>query len=81
MQENAAKDSAACPFMKKPFEDCYCAKSDSTYIEKVLNFCGGNYGQCEIYRRTTGEQEKLNQERRKEVLGDLDGWKLPITGH
>jgi hypothetical protein len=60
--DNAEK---ACPFMKTPFDACYCAKNGSPVIEQVLNFCGGNYRQCEIY--------KSNRHRAREIRAGVIG--------
>ncbi len=41
--------SRLCPYVSKPFENCYCTSTSSAVVESTINFCGGNYKQCEIY--------------------------------
>lgn len=49
-----------CPFVMDPFDDCLCINMDSQNIEATLHYCGGNYGQCEIYAGRDGRKEKKN---------------------
>ena len=46
--------SHMCPFVSKPFENCYCTSTSSMVVESTINFCGGNYKQCEIYGKNKG---------------------------
>jgi hypothetical protein len=41
--------SKLCPFIQKPFNDCYCTSTSSLYAEATIYFCGGHYQACEIY--------------------------------
>jgi len=43
-----------CPFVSKPFEDCYCASTSSMVVESTILFCGGEFQKCEIYCRHLG---------------------------
>lgn len=43
-----------CPFVSRPFEDCYCASTSSTVVEWTILFCGGDFEKCEVYCRHTG---------------------------
>lgn len=43
-----------CPFVSRPFEDCYCASTSSMVVESTILFCGGDFQKCEIYGRYKG---------------------------
>lgn len=45
-----------CPFINMPFEGCYCTSTSSLYTEATINFCGGNFKQCEIYGKFAGSK-------------------------
>ncbi|MGC2061601.1 MAG: hypothetical protein WA610_01390 [Thermodesulfovibrionales bacterium] len=38
-----------CPFVSRPFKDCYCASTSSMVVESTILFCGGDFQKCEIY--------------------------------
>lgn len=40
-----------CPFVANPMPDCHCAQMTSLRIPHILDRCGGNFENCEIYRR------------------------------
>ncbi len=40
-----------CPFVANPMPDCHCAQLTSLHIPQILDLCGGNFENCEIYRR------------------------------
>jgi len=40
-----------CPFILNPFNECYCASTNSMFTEATINYCGGNYKNCEIYQK------------------------------
>jgi hypothetical protein len=42
-----------CPFVSRPFEECYCASTSSMVVESTILFCGGDFQKCEIYGRHT----------------------------
>jgi hypothetical protein len=44
-----------CPFIRKPFDACYCASTSSIYTEATIHYCGGNFEQCEIYKENVGQ--------------------------
>ena len=39
-----------CPFVRQPFEECYCNSMNSQDIEKALFLCGASYKTCEVYK-------------------------------
>lgn len=43
-----------CPFVSRPFEECYCASTSSMVVESTILFCGGDFQKCEIYCRHKG---------------------------
>ncbi len=46
-----------CPFIQKPFEECYCTSTSSLYAEATIYFCGGHYRACEIYAKNVKENQ------------------------
>ncbi|MBS1112582.1 MAG: hypothetical protein H6Q92_344 [Nitrospirae bacterium] len=44
-------DKTKCPFIKEPFEECYCSQMNSHASDKVITYCGGNYEECDIYKK------------------------------
>ncbi len=48
-------DKAKCPYLRDPFEDCYCSQMNSQMAEKVIKFCGGNFEECDIYNKHVRE--------------------------
>lgn len=44
-------DKMLCPFIVAPFEECYCASTSSLHTEFAIQYCGGNFEDCEIYRK------------------------------
>ena len=47
-----------CPFLDDPCEECHVARLDSVAIELAIHYCGGEYGQCEIYRRLVKDRRQ-----------------------
>jgi hypothetical protein len=45
-----------CPFINKPFEGCYCTSTSSLTTEATINYCGGNFKQCDIYGKIAGSK-------------------------
>jgi len=45
------KRHAVCPFVSRPFEECYCMSTSSLFVESTVEYCGGNFTKCEIYSR------------------------------
>ena len=46
MEQNKLK---VCPLVSNPLQDCYCLDMNSRNIEKVVQFCSGDYERCAIY--------------------------------
>jgi hypothetical protein len=42
-------EKSFCPYLKKPFDDCYCVKMSSQDIERAIYFCTKDFKTCEIY--------------------------------
>ncbi len=38
-----------CPYIRKPFTDCYCANLTSRNIESAIYYCNKYFNQCDIY--------------------------------
>ena len=53
--KQAKKNSALCPNIHKPFDNCYCASTSSLYAEATIHYCGGSYKDCEIYAKHAKE--------------------------
>ena len=52
MKEKMPKQSFKrrfCPFIRNPFDDCYCIKLASQDIEKTIIYCSGNFERCEVF--------------------------------
>ncbi|MCM2359910.1 MAG: hypothetical protein NDI77_17295 [Geobacteraceae bacterium] len=45
-----------CPFILSPFDDCFVVGLNSQNIKLAIYYCGGNFEECEVYRRETGKQ-------------------------
>jgi len=45
-----------CPFISKTFEGCYCTSTSSLNTEATINYCGGNFKQCDIYGKIAGSK-------------------------
>lgn len=50
-------DKTKCPFIREPFDDCYCSQMSSQVSDKVIKFCGGNYEECDIYVKHLKERK------------------------
>lgn len=53
---NGLAKKTVCPFINKPFEGCYCTSTSSLNTEAIINYCGGNFNQCDIYRKFAGSK-------------------------
>lgn len=40
-----------CPFVEKPFDECYCVKLTSWNIESAIYYCGEHFEQCSLYKK------------------------------
>jgi hypothetical protein len=59
MRNQLTKEHSAkkfCPFLSKPFDECYCVKMDSQNVERTVYFCGNNFETCEIYKNVNNEK-------------------------
>lgn len=43
------KSKSWCPYVEKPFEECYVTGLSSSAMEKAIIFCGGHFETCKIY--------------------------------
>ena len=39
-----------CPFVEKPFDDCFLKEMDSQNIEKAVYYCANRFKECGIYQ-------------------------------
>jgi hypothetical protein len=49
--ENKLNEKRLCPFTRDPYDECFIIHTESKYTESIIKFCGGNYEECEIYKR------------------------------
>jgi len=40
-----------CPYLKEPFEECYCRHMSSQAAAKAIRFCGGDFAECDVYKQ------------------------------
>lgn len=52
-----------CPFVEDPFEDCLTLDTTSPKLEALIYYCGGNFEQCEVYKR---KGHKIGKEAKNE---------------
>jgi hypothetical protein len=55
------RGNTLCPFVEKPFDDCYVRRLSSYTIKDVVEFCGKNYDACKIYRFNNGIAEGIDK--------------------
>lgn len=48
-----------CPIISRPMHNCYCASTNSMYVESTIIYCGGNYEQCSIYEQLQSGNDAL----------------------
>ncbi len=53
---NRPVNKTLCPFINKPLEGCYCTSTSSLCTEATINYCGGNFKQCDIYGKNAGSE-------------------------
>jgi adenosylmethionine-8-amino-7-oxononanoate aminotransferase len=46
-----------CPFVSKPFNECFCSDTGSASAEAAIRVCGGDFENCEIYKRMKRENK------------------------
>lgn len=52
MLESQKDESAEkCPLLPQYLEGCYCTNLISQNTEAAIRFCGGNYQECDVYKR------------------------------
>ncbi|MDX1764181.1 MAG: hypothetical protein R3231_07665 [bacterium] len=47
-RDNGAKK---CPLLPQYLEGCYCTNLISQNTEAAILYCGGNYRECDVYKR------------------------------
>ncbi len=70
---NSHINSKLCPFVKKPFTDCYCFNLTSRDINSAIHYCSSDFKSCDIYKRGSDRQEFPPPSGRNERQGAL--WK------
>jgi len=40
-----------CRFLRHPFPDCYCLNISGAKIPRMIEYCVGDFGSCQVYRR------------------------------
>ena len=50
-----------CPFVNKPFDECFCSDTGSASAEAAIRVCGGNFEACEIYMRRMRENKPIDR--------------------
>lgn len=51
--KNTRKELTHCEFIKELLPECYCTNLKSANVPKMLEFCGGDYTKCPLYRQKT----------------------------
>jgi hypothetical protein len=52
-----------CPYLETPFEECYVNGMGSAEVEKAIEYCGGDFEECEVYaHHRTGAERALAAE-------------------
>jgi len=54
--EDSGRMKRVCPFVHAPLEDCLLTNMDSQNIEEIINYCSGDFEQCEIYKKALARQ-------------------------
>jgi hypothetical protein len=54
---NKITNRTLCPFIRKPFENCFCVSTNSLFSEATIHYCGGHFEKCEIYEKNAGVRE------------------------
>lgn len=50
-QNKSLTDQEKCPFLGTPFKDCFVVNMNSQNIEQAMYYCGGNFAECERFRK------------------------------
>ena len=60
-------DRTPCPFVKAPFDECYISSMTSGSIGEAVYYCGGNFRECDIYKKHIQLNEEKNGSARTGV--------------
>lgn len=52
------RQTGICPFVTKPFCECYCFAINSFKIPLVLHLCGKNYRECSLYKQHASDKQE-----------------------
>ena len=47
-----------CPFVERPFEECFCYSLSSSQVRQALHFCACHFQECFIYMKKSAGQSK-----------------------
>jgi len=67
------KKPPLCPFTAKPDKDCYCVNVNSNKVKNILDYCGGDFKECPVYKRLILEEslrEFFSSERSESEAGE-----------
>jgi len=53
------KNTDFCPFLRKPFSECYSIKLTSQSILSVMRYCIKDFWKCKIYKSHIHSHEKV----------------------
>ena len=45
------KKFIVCPFTRQPDKECYCVNINSSKVFYVIEYCGGQFLKCPIYKK------------------------------
>jgi hypothetical protein len=54
--KNNHKELKHCEFIKDHLPECYCTNLKSANVPKMLEYCGGDYTKCPLYRQKIHEK-------------------------
>ncbi len=57
-----------CPFVKSPFDDCHVSSMNSASIGEAVYYCGGNFRECEIFKKYAELDRNRDKEMSVEIL-------------
>ncbi|UCE79383.1 MAG: hypothetical protein JSV13_01760 [Nitrospiraceae bacterium] len=61
MKRERQTGKTICPFVEKPFDNCFVNRLSSYTIRDVVAFCGKDYEACEIYLKNNGIEKGNNR--------------------
>ena len=56
---NIKNNEGQCRFTREPMKECYCSDMGSQKIQASLDYCGGAYEECEIYKKMKNTEHVL----------------------